>query len=251
MSSNIGRLLRGPFRAWLVSLASDLQKEEKLGHRIFFVGLDVQGGHYPAPENLPENMELGILDAFTEDLPTEHKGKYDVVHVRAFSSVIKQDNPGPLIKNAYEMLKPGGYLQWDDLDGGSFRPVSPGSNPSPSTVQTTATQEMVATSMKSQQAGMNLKYDWLARLGSIYEQQGLELVVDKRMEIKKELRSVMTVSLLMIHAHIARIATRNGCLIGTDQNWEEVWNKAGEEIAQGVSIIMDMIVVVGRKPTQA
>jgi hypothetical protein len=68
------------------------------------------------------------------------------------------------------------------------------------------------------------------------------------MDVKKELRSVMTVSLLMIHVHIARIAVRNGCLVGTDKNWEEVWTKAGEEIGQGVSITMDMVVAVGRKP---
>lgn len=69
------------------------------------------------------------------------------------------------------------------------------------------------------------------------------------MDIKKELRSVMTVSLLMIHDHISRIVVRNGCLVGTDKNQEEVLAKAGDEIGRGVSITMDMLVVVGHKLT--
>jgi hypothetical protein len=145
------------------------------------------------------------------------------------------------------MLKPGGYLQWDDLDGGSFKAVAPGSSQNPSSVATAATEEMVTTSLQSQQVGMNLKYSWLGRLGPLFEQHGLEVIDNQRTDIKKELRSVMTVSLLMIHDHIARIAVRNGCLVGTDKNWEEVLAKAGEEIGRGVSITMDMIVVVGRK----
>jgi len=172
---------------------------------------------------------------------------YDVVHIRAFSSVIKDDNPGPILRNAFKMLKPGGYLQWDELDGGSFKAVAPGSDPQSSTVSTAATEELVATSLQSQTVALNLKFSWLQRLGPLFEEQGFEVVDQKKMDVKKELRSVMTVSLLMIHAHIARVAVRNGCMVGTDKNWEEVWTKAGEEIANGVSLTMDMIVVVGRK----
>jgi SAM-dependent methyltransferase len=230
--------------AWLVSLALDMEKEQR---HASLIGLDVQDAHYPSPDNLPDNVTLGLLDAFNEDLPAEHIGVYDVVHVRAFASVVKEDNPGPILRNAYKMLKPGGYIQWDDLDGGSFKAVAPGSDPQSSTVPTTATEDLVATSLQSQSVALNLKYSWLQRLGSLFEEQGFELIDQKRMDVKKELRSVMTVSLLMIHAHIARIAVRNGCMVGTDKNWEEVWTKAGEEIGNGVSLTMDMVVVVGRK----
>ncbi|KAF2830345.1 hypothetical protein CC86DRAFT_452793 [Ophiobolus disseminans] len=121
--------------AWLVSVAADLEKDQK---HATLVGLDADSSHFPAAANLPANIKLGILDAFTEDLPAEYVGQYDVVHVRAFSSVVKQGNPGPLIENAYKMLKPGGYLQWDDLDGGSFKAVAPGSDSEAASVSTTA-----------------------------------------------------------------------------------------------------------------
>jgi hypothetical protein len=96
--------------------------------------------------------------------------------------------------------------------------------------------------------GLNLNFAWLERLGPLFQENGLEVIDDQRMTVKKELPSVMIASFLMIHAHVARVAVRDGCMVGTNKNWNEVWTKAGEEIGQGVSLTMDMIVVVGRKP---
>jgi hypothetical protein len=68
------------------------------------------------------------------------------------------------------------------------------------------------------------------------------------MDVKKELRKTMTDSLLMMLNHVSRIAVRDGCLVGTDKNWEQLWTNAESEIEQGVSLIMDMLITVGRKP---
>lgn len=187
--------------AWLISLAADLQHT-----KASFTGLDIHSSHFPAPGNLPPNFKLGLLDALSEELPDEHAGQYDIVHIRAFSSVSKGDDPAPVIKKAYRMLKPGGYLQWDELDGGSLKAVAPGSE---STISTSAMQEMVATSLQSQ-AAMNLKFSWIGKLDKLLEQQGFDSVEYKRTDIKKELRSVMTLSLLLIHEHVARLAVRDG-----------------------------------------
>jgi hypothetical protein len=58
----------------------------------------------------------------------------------------------------------------------------------------------------------------------------------------------MTDSLLMTLHHVSRIAVRNGCLVGTDKNWEQLWANSGEEVENGVSLTMDMLITVGRKP---
>jgi hypothetical protein len=232
-------------RAWLLSVASDLEQEQY--QKVSLAGFDLLDVHFPAPQNLPENIKLGVLDAFVENIPDEHIGQYDVVHVRVFTAVVKKNDPAPLIKNAYKMLKPGGYLQWDEFDGGSFKAVAPGSNPDDSSVPTLATQEMVDTSLQSSQWAMNLDYSWVGVLGSLFQQHGLEVIEDKRMNVKKELRKAMTDSLLMMLNHVSRIAVRDGKMVGTDKNWQELWTKAGDEIGQGVSITMDMLIIVGRK----
>jgi len=96
---------------------------------------------------------------------------------------------------------------------------------------------------------MNLDYSWVGTLGSLFQRHRLEVIEDKRMRAKDELRKEMTDSLLMALSHVAQIAVRDGSMIGTDKNWEELWTKAADEIGQGVSITMDMLVIVGRKPT--
>lgn len=228
-----------------MSLATDLEKEKK---NVTLLGFDVKNHHFPAPENLPSNVRLATLDAFTESLSQEHVGQYDVVHIRAFSSVVKDDNPGPILKNAYAMLKPGGYIQWDEFDGDAMKAVAPGDDQENPSVPITATADLLATSYQSQTTVMNLKYGWIKRFEQLFQEHGFEPVETKEMEVKKELRDVMTNSLLMIHDHIAIFAVQNGKLIGTDKNWDKLWEGCLEEINQGVSITLDMVVAVGRKP---
>ena len=90
------------------------------------------------------------MDVF-EDVPRNLVGRFDVVHIRTFCIVVKNGNPGPLLKNLIEMLsefticwpsprivlvlhranppsifeEPGGYIQWDEMDCASFSADSP------------------------------------------------------------------------------------------------------------------------------
>ncbi|MCJ1445449.1 MAG: hypothetical protein MMC23_005954 [Stictis urceolatum] len=40
----------------------------------------------------------------------------DVVHVRFFICVVRDGDPGPLLALLWKMLKPGGWLQWMEMD---------------------------------------------------------------------------------------------------------------------------------------
>jgi SAM-dependent methyltransferase len=227
--------------AWLLSLSAGF--DEAHNERTVLSGFDISSVHFPASKNLPGNITLETMDAFTDALPENLIGKFHVVHVRVFSSVVKNDNPGPLITNAVKMLKPGGYLQWDEFDGDSFKAVPP--NPS---VSGAVTQEMLDTAVASSKNAMSFQYIWCSNLGSIFAQHGLEVLEDKRMDVKKELRKPMTDSLLMVFEHIAKLAVRNGSMVGTDKNWTDLWNETAVEVHNGVSITMDMLVCLGRKP---
>ncbi|KAJ0375158.1 hypothetical protein COL922a_014199 [Colletotrichum nupharicola] len=55
------------------------------------------------------------MDSFG-DVPEELVGKYDVVHLRLWCCVVTGGNPSKLIQGAMRLLKPGGYLQWDESD---------------------------------------------------------------------------------------------------------------------------------------
>ena len=79
-------------------------------------GLDIDLKQAPHPQwLLPSNITLRTWNIF-ENPPSDLVGKYDFVHVRLLVLVIEGDKPQNVIRNIAKLLKPGGYLQWDELD---------------------------------------------------------------------------------------------------------------------------------------
>jgi len=96
-------------RIWLLDLAQQLPASTRLD------AIDISFGQLPPREWLPKNVTLRLADVFrppTDDLVE----KYDVIHIRHFVCVVKENDPTPLLKNLLRMLKPGGWLQWDEWD---------------------------------------------------------------------------------------------------------------------------------------
>ena len=78
-------------------------------------GLDISLDQAPAQEWLPPNVHLRKWNML-EDVPDDMIKKYDIVHLRLLILVVENSNPRPIIQNVAKMLKPGGYMQWDDLN---------------------------------------------------------------------------------------------------------------------------------------
>ena len=108
-----GRLLRQDLQylhsIWLLDLAYQLQRSCQLD------GLDISFAQCPPREWLPKNISLRLVDVF-RDVPDELVEKYDVVHIRHFVCVVKGNDPTALLKNLLRMVKPGGWIQWDEWD---------------------------------------------------------------------------------------------------------------------------------------
>ena len=82
---------------WLLELAREVPTSWKLE------GFDISALQYPATEYLPSNVSLGTLDAFGT-IPENLVGRFDVVHIRAFTVVVKGGNPGTLLDNVTALL---------------------------------------------------------------------------------------------------------------------------------------------------
>ncbi|KAI1640298.1 hypothetical protein F4809DRAFT_637697 [Biscogniauxia mediterranea] len=78
-------------------------------------GFDISADLYPHRSWLPHNLEFSVSDLLL-DPPPEFLGKFDVVHVRLILSVVGSGSPKPVINHIKKLLKPGGYIQWDELD---------------------------------------------------------------------------------------------------------------------------------------
>ncbi|KAJ5769371.1 hypothetical protein N7520_003930 [Penicillium odoratum] len=76
-------------------------------------GYDLSDSQFPHKSFLPNNVSLNILDAFG-DVPPDLVGKYDVVHLRFWSCIVKGNDPSRLVRHARQLLKPGGYMQLEE-----------------------------------------------------------------------------------------------------------------------------------------
>ena len=66
-------------------------------------GFDISAEHYPAEEWLPPNVSLIHLDAF-RDVPEHLVGRYDIVHLRTFAIVVRNNDPTAVLRNLIKML---------------------------------------------------------------------------------------------------------------------------------------------------
>ena len=82
---------------WLVDLARRSPSKWQ------FHGVDVAKVQSPAKEYLPKNVSLKVLDVLGR-IPDELVEKFDVVHTRAFATIVKNSDPMPLLKNLVRML---------------------------------------------------------------------------------------------------------------------------------------------------
>jgi SAM-dependent methyltransferase len=93
--------------AWLIDVAHQYPSAE-------LIGFDNSLDQAPHKQWLPRNVTVKYWNIF-EDVPPEFVGRFDFIHVRLLVMVIEGD-PRPVLRNLLSMLKPGGYLQWDELD---------------------------------------------------------------------------------------------------------------------------------------
>ena len=93
--------------AWLIDVARQHPSAE-------FVGFDYNLLQAPHQQLLPPNTTVEYWNMF-EDVPPAFVENFDIVHVRLLVMVIEGD-PRLVIRNLFQMLKPGGYLQWDELN---------------------------------------------------------------------------------------------------------------------------------------
>ncbi len=68
-----------------------------------FDGFDISADYFPAKEWLPANVSLDVVDAFAA-VPEHLVGKYDVVHIRAFVVIVRNNDPMRLLSNLIKML---------------------------------------------------------------------------------------------------------------------------------------------------
>ncbi|KAL4807459.1 LaeA-like methyltransferase [Aspergillus unguis] len=100
---------------WLKDLAASLDRPVD---QAYYHGFDISAAQFPTDE--PANMRFSVHD-ITKPFPDEHLGRYDLVHVRLLVAAIEEPDYRLAIDNLAAMLKPGGYLQWEEIDEETYK----------------------------------------------------------------------------------------------------------------------------------
>lgn len=92
---------------------------EQPQHQI--TGLDISSEQFPPEPTWSKNVSFGTYDIFAE-VPAEYIATFDVIHIRYIMAVLWQspDRKVTVLNNIKRMLKPGGWLQWQEAPPPTF-----------------------------------------------------------------------------------------------------------------------------------
>ncbi|KAL2820930.1 S-adenosyl-L-methionine-dependent methyltransferase [Aspergillus cavernicola] len=143
---------------WLLDLASQVPQGTQLH------GYDLSDEQFPHESLWPSNTTFNKLDAFGE-VPDHLVEQYDVVHLRMWCCIVKNNDTARLIGHAIRLLKPGGYIQWEDANLG--KPMIRGT-----------TAEEFGRVSSSIFTAVGFHYDWLDNLPEHIRQADLDIDID-------------------------------------------------------------------------
>ena len=96
---------------WLRDLANTWQSTDNT--RPKFVGFDISADQFPN-EEVP-GIELHVHNA-VQPFPEAFLGKFDIVNVRLMTYAMTVSDITDIVSNIASIVKPGGYLQWQEFD---------------------------------------------------------------------------------------------------------------------------------------
>lgn len=173
------------------------------------------------------------------------------MHIRAFYSCIKSNNVQPVLDNLLKLLKPGGYLQWDEGDASTLSCEVPSSE-----VKAPATETIVKIqSMFSRNQGQ-LHPDWLYDLPKTLEQSGCEMVAHDVYKPPNELIRAWNDNMLLVWREMipmmpeAPVPLPPGMGLPESlsrESFAELFKQTTDECSKGAKVQMVFHVFVAKK----
>ncbi|KAL4736247.1 hypothetical protein BDV11DRAFT_211347 [Aspergillus similis] len=228
---------------WLTELNSHLAKNNVSAQ---LDGFDVNPVNFPNPAFLPASVSFRQLDILAKPLPAELIGIYDVVHIRAFGSIITDSNLTPILTAASELLKPGGFIQWEETRGDRWIVESPSAQ-----ISTAACDSIVQILLGGgKQRGV--QFDWLDVLGTRLDQFGFQNARQLVQEKRKQDFKGWTEDYLMVWEELAEFfppKAQAPDVPFSREAWIDLFTNAVKETEQGVVVHQGRVITaVGQKP---
>jgi len=200
-------------------------------------GIDISDDQFPHAVFLPSNARFVKSDALDPaGPPPELCEKFDIVHIRLFIAVIKNNDPTSLLNYCHKLLKPGGHLQWDDLDPAAIRIISHDGS------------SVEGMEMISQMSNTHKQTAWIPHLPDTFVTCGFE-VVDVDRQVTPPWQQPMYIdNMCMLADEFVERAERGGEGIKpVDEFYKQLSSKASAEKKLGSQLEQTLQIVVGKR----
>ncbi|KAL4864417.1 hypothetical protein BDV12DRAFT_176182 [Aspergillus spectabilis] len=103
---------------WLLDLIKSRKgASESSNIKTRYTGFDRSPDLFPRQDTTSSVADIDFaLHDFFKPFPEEHLGKYDLVHARHLSLAVPVTELSVAVKQLTSLLKPGGYIQWEEYD---------------------------------------------------------------------------------------------------------------------------------------
>ncbi|KAI0160529.1 S-adenosyl-L-methionine-dependent methyltransferase [Xylariaceae sp. FL1272] len=227
---------------WLLDLHSYLAQHNIAAQ---LDGFDINPIMFPHPTYLPTAVSLKPLDILAKPTPPELVGIYDIVHIRAFGSVIPDGDLTPVLSVASALLKPGGYLQWEETRGDRFIVESPSPDVSKVACDT------ITNVLKAGLQAKGISNAWVDVLDTHLTKFGLHDALQHVQEKRKQDFKGWTENYLMVWEDLAQLfppkAQKPDAPMSLEA-WSDLFAKGVKETEQGVIVHQGTVVTaIGKK----
>lgn len=213
---------------WLMDVAREVPKAQ-------LDGLDYNLRQAPPQEWLPPNTTKRHWNIF-DDVPDDLVGKYDYVHTRLLVLVVENQDPRPVIHNLRKLLKPGGFLQWDEIDAVNVHIKKIDSK-----------QDTPAMDQLKVWAWGDGRYGWTVELSQLLAQGGFENATADFIGDPPELARAFTEVNLLVVEEFAEGLAKLGKKDVANKYFKLI-EEAYEESVAGAALCFPRVVYVARKP---
>jgi len=223
---------------WLL----DLAKKSPSGMQ--FDGFDISLDQCPPAKWLPGNVKFHQWNFF-DPVPEHMVEMYDVIHLRLIAVVIKDNDPTVIIQKLIKMLKPGGYLQWEEHSADIEKNIKTSENlEAPGLEQV---RQMLTQPTKGDD-GQNIigPRTWLQTLPQTLKKEGFQ---EAKTDVYKE-ENYMTsfwTDLWLVGTEEMADNLLKGRNPEKDKKVREILSKSAKEVLSGVAVPFEKCVTVARK----
>ncbi|GKZ76013.1 hypothetical protein AnigIFM56816_003474 [Aspergillus niger] len=217
---------------WLIDVAHEFHHTNE---NLQLDGLDIDLTQAPHSGWLPSNIHLDDWDLFTP-VPQQLQEQYDLVHVRLLVLILSGLDPMPVIRRLFQLVKPGGYLQWDELNCANL--CIKKTDPS-----------IAAPALEEIRVGSHAdgRHDWALDLPRLLAEVGFqEVTIDHYDEPPEMVRAFNDLHLLTMEEFAARLAGQGQHKAAA--RFTQLIQAGYQESVNGAALSFPRVVVVAKRP---